>query len=157
MPDMLVKLYALPDQAPLLADLRAREIIVRRGLAPEKNQAVAWVRQHFQELWASECDVAFARQPVACFIAFRGETLLGFACYDSTRRGLFGPIGVSEAARGQHIGRALLLACLHDMWAQGYAYAIIGGAGPTAFYAEAVGATVIEGSVPGIFGDLLRG
>jgi hypothetical protein len=37
----------------------------------------------------------------------------------------------------------------------GYAYAIIGGAGPTAFYAKTVGAVAIEGSTPGIYRDPL--
>ena len=38
----------------------------------------------------------------------------------------------------------------------GYAYAIIGGVGPAAFYASAVGAIPIEGSSPGIYRDPLR-
>ena len=32
----------------------------------------------------------------------------------------------------------------------------IGGAGPVEFYRKAVGATVIEGSVPGIYRNLLK-
>jgi hypothetical protein len=32
-----------------------------------------------------------------------------------------------------------------------YAYAIIGGVGPEAYYAKTVGATLIEGSSPGIY------
>ena len=42
---------------------------------------------------------------------------------------------------------------LHDL---GYAYGIIGAAGPVAFYEKAVGARVIEGSWPGIYADLLQ-
>jgi hypothetical protein len=39
------------------------------------------------------------------------------------------------------------------MSAEGYAYAIIGGVhGRESFYEEAVGATVIAGSEPGIYG-----
>ena len=37
----------------------------------------------------------------------------------------------------------------------GYAYAIIGAAGPVEFYAKAVGATVIPDSSPGVYADLL--
>jgi hypothetical protein len=37
----------------------------------------------------------------------------------------------------------------------GYAYAIIGGAGPVDFYQKTVGAIEIEGSVPGIYRDRL--
>jgi hypothetical protein len=42
------------------------------------------------------------------------------------------------------------------MAAKGYAYAIIGGAGPTEFYANAVGAVPIEGSDTGIYRDRLK-
>jgi len=38
----------------------------------------------------------------------------------------------------------------------GYAYGIIGGAGPTEFYERAVGATVILDSVPGIYADPIK-
>ncbi len=38
---------------------------------------------------------------------------------------------------------------------EGYAYAIIGGAGPTEFYTKAVGAVAIEGSTPGIYRGVL--
>ena len=41
---------------------------------------------------------------------------------------------------------------LRAMAASGFAYAIIGGVdGRESFYEEAVGATVIEGSAPGIY------
>lgn len=153
MPDMLVKLYELPDLVPALE--RAAGVTIRRGLAPEKHVVVDWVRQHFHEHWASECDVAFARQPVACFVAVENQTILGFACYDTTARGFFGPTGVSEETRGRGVGKALLLVCLHDMAAQGYGYAIIGGAGPVDFYANACNAVTIEGSWPGVYRGLL--
>ena len=54
------------------------------------------------------------------------------------------------------IATALFLSCLHAMAGHGYAYAIIGGVGPTAFYADTVGAVPIEGSSPEIYRDLLR-
>ena len=85
-----------------------------------------------------------------------GGALVGFACYDATIRGFFGPTGVHEAQRGRGLGKALLFAALHTMWEVGYAYAVIGSAGPTEFYAKAVGATPIEGSTPGIYRGLLQ-
>jgi GNAT superfamily N-acetyltransferase len=152
MTDMLVKLYDLPP-VPVLQN---PEIGIRRGLAPEKHIVLEWVAYHFSDYWRSEADVAFARQPVSCFIATQGSTLIGFGCYDTTMRGFFGPTGVSEPARGQGAGKALLLICLHDMVAQGYGYAIIGGVGPVEFYQKVVNATVIEDSTPGIYQGLLR-
>jgi len=154
--DMLVKLYALPDLAPALARCAAAGVELRRGLAPEKHLVLAWIGEHFYPNWVSECDVAFARQPLSVFLALRADALIGFACYDSTARGLFGPMGVDATARGGGVGAGLLLACLYDMRAQGYAYGVIGGAGPQDFYARTCGATPIEGSAPGLYRGLLR-
>lgn len=156
MPDMLVKLYELPPMYPFLEQQEAAGIVIRRGLAPEKHVVADWIGQYFGLLWRSECEVAFARQPISCFVATEGEKLIGFACYDATMRGFFGPTGVSEVARGRGAGRALFMACLHDMWAQGYGYAIIGAAGPTAFYKKAVSAIEIPDSWPGVYRGLLN-
>lgn len=156
MPDMLVKLYELPDLAPAVARCTAAGVTIRRGLAPEKHVVLAWIGAEFGMGWVSETDVAFSRQPVACYIAVEAERVIGFGCYDATARGVFGPTGVTEAARGKGVGAALLLACLHDMRAQGYAYAVIGGAGPTEFYTKICGATPIPDSWPGMYRGLLR-
>lgn len=53
-------------------------------------------------------------------------------------------------------GEALLVDALQAMAEQGYAYAIIGGAGPMQFYSKTVGAVKIEDSVPGIYRDILK-
>ena len=37
----------------------------------------------------------------------------------------------------------------------GYAYAIIGGVGPAAFYTKVCGAKIIENSDPGVYKDFL--
>ncbi|MGQ9888316.1 MAG: GNAT family N-acetyltransferase [Aggregatilineales bacterium] len=156
MPDMLVKLYTLPDLEPVIARQRAAGVEIRRALPPEKHVVVEWVRREFGDTWASETDVSFARQPVGCFIAVQGQQMLGFACYEATCKDYFGPTGVSEAARGRGIGAALLLAALHALRAEGYAYAIIGAVGPAEFYSKVVGATLIADSTPGILGGMLR-
>lgn len=156
MPDMLVKLYTLPDLAPDIKRQREAGITIRRPIPPEKHIVIEWVRREFGNGWASEAEVTFSRQPVTSFIAMENGQMIGFACYDATCKAFFGPTGVSEATRGRGTGKALFLACLHGMAADGYAYAIIGAAGPVDFYAKAVGATVIEGSTPGIYGGMLR-
>lgn len=150
MPDLLVKLYELPSLDAALDAVAAHGIAVRRALAPEKPQVLAWVQKHFAA-WTAEVDVTFARLPVACFVALREQELLGFACHDGIARNFFGPTAVLDAERGRGIGRALLLAALHAQRAQGYAYSIIGGVGPAEFYAKTVGAVPIEGSSPGIY------
>jgi predicted N-acetyltransferase YhbS len=80
----------------------------------------------------------------------------GFACYDAAALGVFGPTGVAGERRGRGLGKALLLACLHDMAARGYAYAVIGGSGPDAFYERTVGAVKIPGSEPGFYDGMVR-
>jgi GNAT superfamily N-acetyltransferase len=155
MPDLLVRLYDLPGAASELNHLAGRGIVIRRAMAYEKLPVVEWVKHRFGNGWADECDVAFSRIPAACFIATKAGKIVGFACHDVTCLNFFGPTGVDEKYRGTGIGKALLLSCLHAMAAQGYAYAVIGGAGPTEFFIKSAGAQPIAGSTPGIYRDLL--
>lgn len=155
MPDMLVKLYELPA-APPVNRLQAEGIRICRAMAPDKRIILDWVQSTFGDGWASECDIAFSRQPISCFIALREGQVIGFACYEATCRDFFGPTGVDEAWRGRGVGTHLLFACLQAMADMGYAYAVIGGAGPVDFYAKTVGAVPIEGSVPGIYRDMVK-
>lgn len=153
MTDLLVKLYDLPLEEREAVPANA---VVRRAMAYEKEQVVAWVRANFGSGWASECDVAFANRPLSCHIATQAGEVVGFACYDSSSLGLFGPIGVAPSARGEGIGRALLLSCLRAMNAVGYAYAIVGGVGDAAFYRRILEILEIPGSTPGIYRDRLQ-
>ncbi len=155
MTDMLVKLYDLPPIAPALDRCASAGVDIRRALIVEKHHVLPWIGEHFSAGWVSETEAAFTRMPVSCFVAVEAGTLIGFAIYDGAYRGTFGPTGVSEAARGKGVGAALLLACLHDMPAQGYAYAVIGWAGPQEFYTKICGATPIEGSRPGMYRGML--
>lgn len=156
MPDMLVKLYAMPPASPCLDMLKEAGIVVRTARAYEKRLVIEWVRHTFGDGWADECDVAFSNHPISCLLALENGVIVGFACYESTCKNFFGPLGIAEHVRGQGIGTALLLVGLHAMAAQGYAYAIVGDAGAPDFYAKTVGAVPIEGSVPGIYHDRLR-
>ncbi len=153
--DMLVRLYDLPDSSELYRAVEASGVTLRRARAFEKHTVAAFAREHFSEKWVSEVEVAVTRQPVACFIATRDKQILGFACFDTTQRGFFGPTGVAEEARGSGIGKALLMKALEALREIGYAYAIIGGVGPREFYAKACGAIEIPGSDPGVYRDIL--
>ena len=155
MPDLLVKLYELPDVRPHVDKLQMEGITVRRAMAYEKRQVVKWVEDNFGQGWAGECEVAFARSPISCFIATENTSVIGFACYDSTAKNFFGPIGVAEQARNRGIGKALLLSALDEMSHIGYAYAIIGGVKSAAFYMTTVGAIEIPGSSPGVYRNRL--
>jgi len=148
--DLLVKLYGLPPERAVA------QIEVRRALPPEKHAVTAWVDATFGVRWASETDLAFSGHPIGCHVAVAAGELIAFACWDATARGFFGPEGVAEAWRMKGVGAALLLQCLHAMRAHGYAYAIIGGVGPKAFYEKIVPVMEIPGSSPGIYHGMLR-
>ena len=153
--DMLVRLYDLPKSEPIYERCAEAGVILRRPGVYEKHLVAAFAQQCFSPKWASEVEVAMTRQPVTCFIATKDKEIIGFACYDTTARGFFGPTGVAEAARGAGVGKALLLLCLEGLREQGHAYGVIGGVGPKEFYAKAVGAIEIPGSDPGIYRDIL--
>lgn len=155
MTDMLVRLWKLPEGAPLRAALREQGIRVRLCNPFERHIVADWVGRTFSPKWVSECKVAMGHQPVGCFIATQEKRIIGFVCYDATARGFIGPMGVDPAVRQGGIGRALLVTALEQMRSLGYAYAIIGGVGPAEFYSRCVGATVIEDSSPGIYEDIL--
>lgn len=181
MADLLVRLYALPALPPAVAALEKRGIGVRRALPSERPLVTSFARAGGSEGWAAECEVTFARVPISCFLAVAGgrdqadadqsertgtavtkraaHELLGIACYEASCRNFFGPMLVRADRRGEGIGRALLLAALHAMRAEGYGYAIIGWASSAGFYQRALGAevaSVIDGSEPGIYPPPLK-
>jgi predicted N-acetyltransferase YhbS len=151
MSDMLVRLYDLPEVAVKLAALAEEGILVRRLQPWELSPLRRFIADHFSEGWADEASVGLANKPITVFIAQDGTRMVGFAAYECTARGFFGPMGVDETYRKRGIGAVLTLACLHSMREMGYGYAIIGGAGPKDFYAKCCGATLIEDSEPGIY------
>ena len=156
MPDLLVNLLKLAPVQPLLDELRKTGIIVRRARTFEITPVRDFIKDNFSIAWADEISVGFANKPVTVFIATRAGRVIGFAGYECTRKAFFGPTGVAEDARGQGIGKALLMASLWGLRELGYVYGIIGAAGPVEFYQQAVGAILIPDSDPGIYFDLLK-
>jgi GNAT superfamily N-acetyltransferase len=150
--DMLIRLYPLTEAAVAKG---ATAVVVRKPLGFEQQAIVAWVTAGFGSRWASEAGVALANRPVSLFGAFADRRLVGFACYDATARGMFGPIGVDPSHRASGIGAQLLCACLADMRAVGYAYAVAGSVGAPEFFARVAGATGVEGSTPGLYAGSL--
>ena len=53
MPDMLVKLYDLPDEAPALARSHAFGVEIRRAMAPDRQRVLDWVRTQSSTRWRS--------------------------------------------------------------------------------------------------------
>lgn len=153
---MLVRLY---NQASWKSDehaLRAAGITIKRVLGPDIGRVQEFIRAEFSDGWANEASVALYRAPSTCFIAVREKKVVGFACYDATAKGMFGPTGVKGGLRGTGVGAALLIRCLRAMWHDGYVYAIIGGVDDArGFYEKVVGAEAIEGSHPGIYAQMI--
>src|SRR5215216_2139714 len=152
MPDLLVNLLKIPA----LEKISAQEYLIRRAQPFELTPVRAFVATNFSQSWADEISVGFARQPISVFIATIQRELVGFAAYECTRRGFFGPTGIIPAGQGKGIGKALLLTSLWAMREMGYVYAIVGAAGPVRFYQKVVGAIIIPDSEPGIYIDSLK-
>ena len=155
MADLLVRLYDLPV---FEAEQKVRDagIVLRRGMPFERHVILDWIGAHFSEPWVSEAALALSQQPTTIYVAVRDNALLGFACYDTSAKGFFGPTGVDEAERGKGIGEALLIVTLKGMREAGYAYGVIGDPGPVAFYQKRLDALEIPKSKPGIYAGMLR-
>ena len=154
MPDLLVPLYKLPPRSE--GQSSAEGVNIRRVNSFELTVVTDFIKKEFSQGWADETAAVFSRQPIPCFIATENKKVIGFATVDSTRRGFFGPTGVASTERGRGVGKALLIASLWDLWDQGYAYAIIGAAGPVDFYVKTVNASIIPDSSPGVYVDMLE-
>jgi GNAT superfamily N-acetyltransferase len=153
---MLVRLYDLPDREAAYDRAVAGGFAVRRAEPWDRARMNAFASRWFGELWAVEADLAFNQSPITGYVATRGPEICGFAVYECTRRGFFGPTGVREDLRGKGLGAALLFRCLESMREMGYAYAVIGGVGPAEFYEKTCGAFVIPGSEVGIYAPLYQ-
>lgn len=154
--DLLVHLLKLPPLAPAIEPLNAQGITVRRARSFELSMVRSFIEDNFSPSWADEVSVGFASKPITVYLATHNRSIIGFAAYDCTARGFFGPEGVAEPFSKRGIGKALLLSCLWGLREIGYVYAIIGQAGPIDFYVKTVGAVPIADSDPGIYVDLLN-
>lgn len=140
--DMIVDLYQ-----PIINEVD-NKYTIKRVLSPNSDAVLDFISTHFSKGWVSEAKAGLYNNNPTCFIAVDSNNIIGFACYDATAKGYFGPTGVDEAYRGQSVGKALLLHTLTAMRYDGYGYAIIGGVKPMTrkFYAKSSGAVAIENS-----------
>jgi len=118
-------------------------VSVRRARLEDCQRTLLAVERMFSKAWWFETSLAFRAADPTCYIAERDGEVVGFADYDATNFGLFGPTGVHESLRGRKVGAVLYRRCLGDMRALGYPYALI----PTNldrlnFYYREGGATV---------------
>lgn len=112
----------------------------------DKDTILHFAGKHFQKKWIYEVEHSLMEDVSKCFIATENGKVIGFACFDSSAKGFFGPIGVEPTRRGEQIGQALLIRTLNAMKEYGYAYAIIGWVSEAEmFYRKTVGAEFIKG------------
>ncbi|MCL2404153.1 MAG: GNAT family N-acetyltransferase [Defluviitaleaceae bacterium] len=158
MPDMLVKLYDMP-KIDTEKRMKNKGVIIKRAMALDKERVKEFAKTNFGYDWENECERAIFNSPSSCYIAVKDKEIVGFACYDATTLGFFGPTGVAKKECGKGIGKALLSKCLESMKEKGYGYAIIGYVTDAVeFYIKACGAQVIEGTTPekSIYSNLVR-
>ena len=139
MPDLLVNLLKLQPLDASVSKLKAGGVLIRRAQPFEITPVREFIATNFSRGWADEVSVGFANKPVSVFVATLAGRVIGFAAYECTRRGFFGPTGVAEDQQGQGIGKALLVASLWGLRELGYVYGIIGRVGPVEFYEKVVG------------------
>ncbi len=120
--DMLVNLYELDESVDKNVDFE-----IRRILSPNIHLLEKFIVDNFSMGWASEAKAACYKSNPTCFIAIKDNQIVGFACYDATTKGFFGPLGVHPNYRKQGIASKLILHTMLAMKQDGYAYAIIGG------------------------------
>ena len=142
--DMICNLNNLPEVS------KPSGVKLVRAFPGDKDILMNFMKEHFGINWAYEAEKAIMSSDVGkCFAAVRDGKVIGVACYDSSARGYFGPIGVLESERGTGVGKALMLRTMHAMYEYGYSWAIIGWVDSAEdFYRKAVNAQYIPGGEP---------
>ena len=142
--DMIVGLTNLPH-----LEVTNKKIKLKRAFPGDKEVILNFVHENFQANWTYEVEQSLMQSPGKCFIATEEGKLLGFACYDASAKGFFGPIGVLSSERDKKIGTLLLLRTLEAMREYGYGYAIIGWVSEAEkFYRKTVSAEYIKNGEP---------
>ena len=108
MPDMLVRLYDLPDPEGYHRRAREAGASVRRAEPWDRFALRGFIEANFMAAWAAEADLAFSGHSITGFVAMMEGRNVGFAVYECSRRGFFGPTGVREDLRGRGLGAALM-------------------------------------------------
>lgn len=119
---------------------------IRKVTHDDRLSLVEFVGKNFSNEWSRTIECAFSQEEPSIYIAMNEEyEMIGFAAFDvyENKKGYFGPMGVVLNKRAKGIGYSLLHHSLAEMKEIGYAYAILGGAGPIEFYEKACEAVVI--------------
>lgn len=154
--DMLVNLYNIDENkiSQDKEDLIKTKVFIKRAMYIDKMKILKFVVANFPN-WISECELALINN--CCFIAAKNSEILGFACFNTTANGYFGPIGVAQEDRHLGIGKSLAGCCLLSMKEMNFGYAIIGWVEDAVdFYERSFNAITIPDSHPGIYSRMIE-
>ena len=136
--DMIVQLAAVKKKEDL-----SYKNSIRRAVYADMPELKRFIQAEFGDRWIKRIDHLQTRGQLPVFLAEEGGEIIGFACFDMEKKGMFGPMGTSRRKRLSSAGKELLHRSLLDMAERGYAYAVIEQAGPIEFYEKTVGAKLI--------------
>ena len=103
--------------------------------AAEEPEIDAWMAANWPN-WRTEASRCLMRDRL--MVSRDDEGIVAFCCWDGSRTGWVGPVGVRPSVIGQGRGRAVLVAALHRLRAEGRRQAEIGWVGPIRPYARTV-------------------
>lgn len=122
----------------------------RRIFPSDKEKLLDFIKDAFpkEKGWVMEAERAWQEGNV--FLAVAEKKIIGFACFDCSGKGYFGPFGVLLDYRGKGVGTELFYACLDSMRNEGYGYAVIGWVDDSAvgFYKRTADAVYIPNTEP---------
>ncbi len=142
--DMIVNLYA-KDRWRIDCKYGTRVVF-----PSDSERVLNFVRKEFPDEKGWLMEINHALHEGKCVISVIEHEIVGFACYDCTGKGYFGPFGVAEAHRSKGVGTEIFYECLDQMKSCGYGYTIIGWVDDTAkdFYEKEANAWYIPDSEP---------
>ncbi|WP_421378925.1 GNAT family N-acetyltransferase [Bacillus salacetis] len=125
-------------------------VTIKRAAAGDEQRLVDFAAEHFGEGWTKTLKNGFHQEEIPIFLAWKSEKLIGFSSYDIylNQKGIYGPMGVIKEERKNRLGSILLHEALSDMKRKGYAYIVLGEAGPIEYYEKECGAMLIPFSSP---------
>jgi GNAT superfamily N-acetyltransferase len=138
--DLLVSLNTYAKK-----DMTYPEVTIKRAEIEDKQILVSFASEHFGAGWTETIENGFHKRVIPIFLARKDGNIVGFSSYDVYRdqKGIYGPMGVVKTERKKGLGSLLLHEALSDMKQQGYAYIVLGEAGPIEYYEKECGATLI--------------
>lgn len=142
--DMIVNLY--------IQDIwrKTNNFNTRCVFPSDSERTLDFVKKAFPDESGWLMEITHALHEGKCYISVIDNKIIGFACYDCSGKGYFGPFGVIDEFRGKGVGTELFYACMDAMKVHGYGYAIIGWVDEKAkqFYEKVANATYIDFSEP---------